>query len=208
MTQGTTAKALPLVGDGTRERLIEGTLSTLRDRGLAGTSSRAIARASGVNLGGITYHFGSKEELVARSLLRAIRGWLEPALSLLAQDADPATRMIGAVQALQDSFERARDMLPVYLEALVQAPRYETLRRGVAELFGEVRSFLSAQVAELKAIGFLPAWIDPDAMAMLLIACADGLALHAAIDPDRIDHQAVGAQVVQLLLAARARPGA
>src|SRR5712691_3142440 len=122
--------------EGTRQRLIEGTLRSLKANGLSGTTSRAIAAAAGVNLGGITYHFGSKDELVAQALLVAIRGWIEPALEALRREAPAATRMMAAVQALQDSFERARDLLPVYLEALVHANRNDTLRHGVDELLG------------------------------------------------------------------------
>ena len=187
---------------GTSDRLIEGTIATLRERGLGGTTSREIARASGVNLAGITYHFGSKDELVAQALLQAIRGWLEPAVAILRQDLHPALRMIGAVQALQESFERARDLLPVYLEALVQAPRADSLRTGVEELFAELRGFLAGQISELKRMDFLPAWIEPDAMAMLLVATGDGLALHAAIEPNAVDHHAVAGQAMQLLLSA------
>jgi len=186
----------------TRDRLIQGTIATLKARGLHDTTSREVARASGVNLAGITYHFGSKDELVAQALLQAIRGWVEPAMSILREDIHPALRMIGAVQALQASFERARDVLPVYLEALVQAPRADTLRTGVEALFAELRGFLSGQIGELKKMGFLPAWIDPEAMAMLLVATGDGLALHAALEPDAVDHHAVAGQAMQLLLSA------
>jgi AcrR family transcriptional regulator len=191
---------------GTKEQLIQGTLLVLAERGLAGTSSREIARASGVNLAGITYHFGSKDELVAQALLQAIRGWLEPALSALRQDAPPPLRMIGAVQALQSAFEGAQDLLPVYLEALVHAARTDALRQGVQEMFGELRGFLTAQIVELKTTGFLPAWVDPEAMATLLVATGDGLALHAAIQPNAVHHQAVAAQAMQLLLSARTQP--
>jgi AcrR family transcriptional regulator len=186
----------------TRRRLLNGALAVLSDRGLHRTTSREIARASGVNLAGITYHFGSKDELVAQALLGAIRGWVEPALVTLRKDLHPALRMIGAVQALQDSFERARALLPVYLEALVQAARTDTLRRGVEDLFAELRGFLAGQIGELKRMGFLPAWIEPQAMATLLVATGDGLALHAALEPRAIDHHAVAGQAMQLLLSA------
>lgn len=186
----------------TRARLIEGTLRVLAERGRDGASSRAIAAASGVNLAGITYHFGSKDELVSEALLEAARGWVKPALEALRAEADPATRMIRAVQALQDSFVRARDLLPVYLEALVHAPRSDRLRGGIDQLFGELRGFLAAEIASLRRSGFLPAWIDPEPMAMLIVATGDGLALHSALDPDAVMPQAVASQAVQLLLAA------
>jgi AcrR family transcriptional regulator len=198
----TPSRVAPPGSAGTQERLIEGTIAILRERGLRGTTSREIARASGVNLAGITYHFGSKDELVAQALLEAIRSWVEPALAILRQDLHPALRMIAAIQALQDSFERARDLLPVYLEALVQAPRTDALRAGVEKLFAELRGFLAGQIGELKRMGFLPAWVEPQAMATLLVATADGLALHAALDPDSVDHHAVAGQAMQMLLSA------
>jgi AcrR family transcriptional regulator len=191
----------------TRARLIAGTLEILKAGGLAGTTSRAIAAASGVNLGGITYHFGSKDELVAQALLDAIRSWIDPALEALRRDAPPAVRMMEAVQALQSSFERARDLLPVYLEALVQANRSESLRRGVEQLLGELRRFLAEQIGELRSSGFLPGWVDPPAMASLLLATGDGLALHAATDADSVDQRAVAGQAMQVLLAVSTGPG-
>lgn len=53
------------------------------------------------------------------------------------------------------------------------------------------------------ASGSLPAWVDPDAMAHLLVAMADGIALHAVLQPDAVDPQALVAQALTLLLAAR-----
>lgn len=187
----------------TEERLLAGTLDCLRLNGLRGTTSRAIAAAAGVNLGAITYHFGSKDELVAKALVQAVRGWLAPALDMLRRDMDPAERLVAAVAELQRTFAEARDMLPVYLEALVAASRDDTLRRGVEELFTEVRSFLSSQLREERDAGLLPPWVDPDAFAMLFVATADGIGLHAAIEPDAVQPDALAAQAIQVLLAAR-----
>jgi hypothetical protein len=128
---------------------------------------------------------------------------MEPALEVLRRDIDPAERLLAAVEHLRSAFEGAREMLPVYLEALVAAPRHDTLRRGVESLLGEVRTFLSAQLREQQAADYLPSWVDPDAMATLLVSTADGIALHAALEPDAVDPGALSAQAVQLLLAAR-----
>ncbi|MGH2794646.1 MAG: TetR/AcrR family transcriptional regulator [Actinomycetota bacterium] len=187
----------------TEARLIGGAQECLRQYGLRGTTSRAIAAAAGVNLGAITYHFGSKDELVAQALLETVRGWLAPAMAILKREMDPAERLVAAVAELQRTFTEAREMLPVYLEALVSASRNDTLKRGVEELFGEVRSFLSAQLREQQVAGMLPQWVAPDAFAMLLVATADGIGLHAAIEPGAVDPNALASQAVQLLLASR-----
>jgi AcrR family transcriptional regulator len=188
----------------TKARLLDGALAVLATRGLAGTTSREIAAASGVNLAGITYHFGSKDRLIMEALMTTIRRWLAPALEVLKQNTDPVSRMVGAVDALQTSFDRARDLLPLYVEALAQAAREPRLRRAVTELYAELRTFLTTQIRELRSTGFLPQWVDPEQMALLLVASADGLALHAAVEPAAVDHRAVAPQVIQMLLSARA----
>jgi hypothetical protein len=142
---------------------------------------------------------------VSRALLAAIRGWIDPVLEILRADMDPIMRLVAAVQTLQTSYEQAREMLPVYLEALVLAPRNDTLRRGVEELFGELRTTVTRQLREQKDAGTLPAWVEPEAMATLFIAAGDGIALHTALEANRIDHHAVASQAMQLLLAARDR---
>jgi AcrR family transcriptional regulator len=187
----------------TRARLIAGATECLRRFGLRGTTSRAIAAAAGANLGAITYHFGSKDELVAQALLETVRGWLAPAMAILKRDMDPAERLVAAVAELQRTFTEARDMLPVYLEALVSASRNDTLKRGVEDLFGDVRACLSAQLQEQQIAGTLPSWVDPDSFAMLLVATADGIGLHAAIEPDAVNPNALASQAIQLLLASR-----
>ncbi len=48
----------------TRQRLLDGAVQTLRDKGIAGTSARSIASTTGVNQGLIFYHFGSVDELI------------------------------------------------------------------------------------------------------------------------------------------------
>ncbi|MGH2785521.1 MAG: TetR/AcrR family transcriptional regulator [Actinomycetota bacterium] len=193
----------PEAGPTTESRLLAGATECLRRYGLNGTTSRAIAAAAGANLGAITYHFGSKDELVAQALLETVRGWLAPAMAILKRDMDPAERLVAAVAELQRTFTEAREILPVYLEALVSASRNDTLKRGVEELFTEVRRFLSAQLREQRDAGQLPRWVDPDAFAMLLVATADGIGLHAALEPDAVQPDALAAQAVQLLLASR-----
>jgi len=181
-------------------------LESVADRGLAGATSRDIARRANTNLQAITYHFGSKDELVALALLQAFRAWIAPAVEVLRSGQDPIPRMVGAVQALQDAFERSGPLRAGYLEALVQANRSDTVRAGVHETLGELRSLLTEQIDSLRAGSFLPAWIEPDAMATLLLATADGLALHAALDPESVDHRRVSAQAMQMLLSIAAEP--
>lgn len=185
----------------TRARLLQGTLACLRSRGLAGTTSRDIAAAAGVNVAAITYHYGSKDELVSRALLQAVRAWLEPARQVLARAGAPAAIALEAIELLRRSFDDASELLPAYFEALLQAPRRASLRQGVEQLLGELHGLLRAGMQRQQAAGLLPAWVEPDSMAALFLALADGVALHAALGPVSVDHAAIAGQVAHLLLA-------
>ena len=56
----------------TRQRLIDGTIETIRRHGLAGTSARSIATTAGLNQALVFYHFGSVHDLLKAACLAAI----------------------------------------------------------------------------------------------------------------------------------------
>lgn len=184
-----------------RQRLLTATRECLARRGLAATTSRHIAGAADANLAAITYYFGSKDELVAAALLGGIREWLTPAIDVLAGDGDPAARTMAAIQTLTTTFERRRADAAVYLEALLQAPRMEPLQRGLLELWGDLRRLLADQMSEMQGEGVLPGWVEPQVMASLLIAVANGLVLQVTIDGGGPPLAAMAGQFGSLLLA-------
>lgn len=190
------------VATSTTGRLVEATVTCLRRHGLAATTSRHIAAEAGVNLAAITYHFGSKDALVAEALLDAVRRWAEPVLTALRSDADPATKLTATLATAVSSFEQLADLLPVYLEGLVQAPRAPSLAAGLGALRREVGDLLAAELTRLRDSGVLPAWVDPATMATVLVALADGLALRASLEPS-VDAGRIADQVGRLLLSAR-----
>lgn len=190
----------------TRSRLLEATRRCIAANGLAGTTSRDITSTANVNLAAITYHFGSKEELVAQALLEGLRDWLEPALDVLTSDRDPPTRATLAIQALLQSFEEQRQDALGYLQALVEAPRIEPLHAGLIEIWSNLRSVLGDQIVAMQESGELDAWVRPDAMAGVIVAIANGLVLQVTVDPDGPALTDMAAQFGSLLLNARS-PG-
>ena len=188
----------------TKDRLVGATVTCLRRQGLAATTSRHIAAEAGVNLAAITYHFGSKDALVAEALLDAVRRWLEPVLVALRGDADPATKLAATVSAAVWSFEELAPLLPVYVEGLVHAARAPSLAAGLESLRREVSDLLTAEVTRLRGDGVVPDWLEPATMATVLVALADGLALRAALEPS-VDARRVAGQVSALLLSAQGK---
>jgi AcrR family transcriptional regulator len=193
----------------TRRQLVEAARRCVREKGLAGATSREITAAAGVNLAAITYHFGSKDDLLAEALFAEIDRRVKPALELLDPDGDPTTGMIQAVQELMAEFERSRRDTVVYLEALLLATRDARYRRRALKLYRSIGRRLEELITGLRDSGVVPAWVEPAAMASLVLAVANGIALQTRLDPGGPRHDALAGQFAGLLLAAAAaRPPA
>ena len=52
-------------GDGPRIAIVDATVLTLAEAGFSGTSARAVAKRADVAPGGVFYHFGSMDDLLA-----------------------------------------------------------------------------------------------------------------------------------------------
>ena len=185
----------------TATRLLDATRTCIAERGVAGTTSREITTTAGANLQAITYHFGSKDRLVAQALVETVREWVAPALAVMSEPGDPASQMLAAVQALTTHFERRRAEAPALLEALVTAPRIPELRTAVLDLWNDLRSELAAHIGVLKESGHVPAWVEPATMATLLIAVANGLVLQVTVDRVGPSMPALAGQFAGLLVA-------
>lgn len=175
----------------------------MAEHGIAGTTSRAIATEAGANLAAITYHFASKDALVVEALLSGVREWLRPALEALTGDGDPVVRSLAGIQRLTEGYAAHRKFAPALLEALVYAPHSAELHTGIVELWDDVRTHLADDMTEMVEHDDLPGWVDPDVMATLFIAVAQGLVLQATVDPDGPDVASMAGQFALLLLAAR-----
>ena len=173
---------------------------------MAKTTSRLIAGAAGVNLGSITYYFGSKDELLAEALFGELSTRVAPVMDTLEGDDPAPARLLSAVQGLIAEFESSAADVPVYLNALVLSTEPGPLADRARALLADLQQRLASVIAQLKADGVIAAWVDPGPMASLLIAAANGIALQTQLDPDGPAAAQLAGQLASLLLAASTGP--
>jgi AcrR family transcriptional regulator len=188
---------------GARDRLVAAAGALIAEGGVAAATSRAITDRAGENLGSITYYFGSKNALVSEALVLQARRLLQPVLDDLAGDGAPGARLAAAVARLTAIATERRDELAAYVQCLARCAHDDDLAAEVRDLWADVRGQLAAQIADQKATGDLPDWVDPEAAAALVVALATGVAAGTAVDPEGTDPAAIGVQFAHLLLAAR-----
>lgn len=185
----------------TRQRLLDATVASLRARGVDGLTSREIAGAAGVNLQAITYHFGSKDALVAEALTELVRERLDPVRDALEAPGEPSERLFHALTTISTAFDVSRADLQAYADAVAAASTNAELAESLGGLHDELVAYLARLITEMRHEGYIQPWVEPEPMAAVLIALGDGIAAQSRLrDPDV---PAMLDQVALLLLSAR-----
>lgn len=170
-----------------RELLLAAARRLLEERGYAHITARDLVTASGTNLASIGYHFGSKEALLNEAIEAAFTDWANQLAAFVMSDPDatPLQRASATWVATVREMPAHRTILQAYVEALAQALRVPELRSQLAAHYGRARQMVAALVAASLGDGW--AADDPRcaAVATLVIAACDGLALQSLLDPDR-----------------------
>jgi AcrR family transcriptional regulator len=123
---------------GTKERIVDAALGTLKTNGFAGTSAREIAKTGGFNQALIFYHFGSVQNLL-----------------LAALDVVSERRL----RAYHPAFERARTLSE--LAVLARDIYREDLENGYVTVLGEmVAGGVSNLELGRQVVARLEPWVE------------------------------------------------
>ena len=161
-----------------RSGLIEGTLRCLERLPPERVTARAIADESGANLASITYHFGSKDELVTEAVIAGLDRWLAQIARRLDElDARaPEDRFRAAFAVVADSRRHHEGLARTFLGAMAKASHDERVRELLTEGFRRTRG----EVATVLGLGTDAAGRDA---AGLVLALFNGLLFQSLVDP-------------------------
>jgi AcrR family transcriptional regulator len=169
-----------------REKLIQGALKCLREKGYANTTARDLVEASGTNLASIGYHFGSKEALLNEAISRGMATWTETVeREVFAKAyASPDERLKGLLSGMIDRFDELRPYLLSFVEAFAPAVRSPELRESMADAYREARR-AGRRMFEwsLEENGAPGRSAEAAVLASLLLAVCDGLILQWLLEP-------------------------
>jgi TetR/AcrR family transcriptional regulator, regulator of biofilm formation and stress response len=167
----------------TRRAILDATLRILRDHGLAELTHRAVAAEAGVSLALTSYHFASKENLIAEALELAAAGTTERLEQVAAElRSEPGTLTPEAVAERLCDLEMGRlgdDRLAVMsvVELSLAAARRPQLRE-TAVRWGEG---YNAIVIDLLERCGAP---DPAAAGTIVVGTLEGLVFLQLVEAD------------------------
>jgi len=177
-------------------RIVEAMRRSVARRGTAGSTFDHVAREAGVSRGLLHYYFGTKEQL----LVEAVRRECEVRMELLEQriaGARTAEDFIGLMaQNLQETVREDPDFVTLMFELFTLSRRNEDIAVEYAELLRRTRGQVADMLALAQREGVVRLHAQPDAVAEILFALADGFALRMLTEPDRDFETTVRAGIV------------
>ncbi|HJZ84579.1 MAG TPA: TetR/AcrR family transcriptional regulator [Polyangia bacterium] len=167
----------------TVQKIVEGTIRCLIEKGYTQTTISDIAAASGVSRGALSHHFATKESLILEVLNRVLQDKADQFVRRLPQEAT-----LALVDFALDEVFRAYTEQPVfmvYIDLWAQARWNPKLREVIREHFRVVRRII-ARIVE-RDFAQLGPITDGDTIGLLLLTVVEGIALQYLTDPDTVD---------------------
>jgi AcrR family transcriptional regulator len=173
-----------LAGD-KAQRIVDAMRASVGRRGAAGATFDHVAREAGVSRGLLHYYFGTKERL----LVEVVRRDTEIRMAALDEalaDAHTADDFIDAlVRSLEDLVEHDPEFVTLWFELFTASRRNQEIGAEVAELTRRTREHVADVFEAKQREGVLRLHDEPDAVATILFALADGIAMRMLLEPER-----------------------
>jgi TetR/AcrR family transcriptional regulator, regulator of biofilm formation and stress response len=161
-----------------RGAILEATIRIVTSEGLAAVTHRAVAKEAGVPLAATTYYFSSKDELIGEALDILVADEIDRLAARARELGDEIRSPRAAAAAVAEVLFPDTDAvggLLAKLELYLEAARRPGLQKTAAH-WHQAFTELGRESLALAGVE------DPDRLAPLLVAAADGILMHALSD--------------------------
>jgi AcrR family transcriptional regulator len=183
MEAATTDAPRRLEGD-KAQRIIAAMRSSVGRRGAAGSTFDHVAREAGVSRGLLHYYFGSKERLLVEVVRHDCEVRNRNMDARLAQASTLDAILDALVVGLNEFLEDEAGGQAVIYEMLSASRHSEEIRAELAELYRQWRERLAGWLRIKERDGVIRLQAEPEAVASILFALADGFGIQSLSDPD------------------------
>src|SRR5690349_6773595 len=163
-----------------RELIVAAARTSVLERGLAATSVREVARAAGVSIGTVTYHFSGIDELLTEVLRVTLRDFYRPRRRRLGADVTALDRL----QILIDdhfSSPELYEQCVIWMEYWPRAIHVPSARAWRHRRYATYRRYIARVLASGAAAGEFTV-DDPEQLATEFLALFDGLSVALVVE--------------------------
>lgn len=173
----------------TADKLMQAAADLVVEEGWGSVTTRGVAERAGVRPGLVHYHFETVEHLKRAAVTTRFERELERVVGNLEEHTP--REIIQSAAAWIAGMGEGDSLSLLLIESLPPAARDQSMRVDFSAMLGRFRDRLADRIRSCHPAPAAP----PEALAMLVAAVLDGLALHVLAQPD-LD---VGAAVHPLL---------
>ena len=167
------------------QRIVDAMRASVGARGATASTFDHVAREAGVSRGLLHYYFGTKERLLVEVVRRDCDLRME-LLSATVAGVEDADALLGALaQSLQEMLVETPEFFAILLELHTLGRHNAEIASELAELHRRVRGHLTGLLARAQDEGAVRLAAEPEVVAQVLFALADGLALWMQSEPER-----------------------
>ncbi len=163
-----------------RKRFIEAAYTILSERGIEEATIKEIARLAGVSSGLFSYYFASKDELLLAVLQEAGARFKQRLLQALQPGRPLQNFPAAALAAMQDMPKKEPAWYRLRYEFYALGLRDPHFLRAVGALLAHIQQEIAQTLQHLTGVPETQA----QAVAAVILACFDGLALQQLTRPE------------------------
>jgi AcrR family transcriptional regulator len=167
------------------QRIVDAMRASVGERGAAASTFDHVAREAGVSRGLLHYYFGTKERLLVEVCRRDCDIRMEMLDVAFAASANADELVAALVRSLEEWVAEDPGFIALIFELFTSSRHNEEIAAGLRDLNGRVLAHVAEQLEAKAAEGTIRLAADPEAVAGVLFAMADGLALRMLAEPDR-----------------------
>jgi AcrR family transcriptional regulator len=165
----------------TRQRIVEAAWGVIAERGLAGLTTREVARAAGISHGMCHYYFESKDDMVLAVVDQARRYWIDPLEDLVDGSGSPQDKLEAVIRWMAEP--ATREVMRVHLQLMAHSEFDDRLRDRMSKEYARWHRGYIRLFRQLKEGGSLLRNASVETLGIGLATLADGLVDQQSLDP-------------------------
>jgi AcrR family transcriptional regulator len=194
-------RQVPIESESRKDALVAAAFRVIATRGFEGLRTREVAASVGVNIATLHYYFPRKEDLI-RGVVAHAMGRFRSTLGGAGSAEDQLrAHFLGLRRLARDEPE----LFAVMAELAIRGARDASLRKIVGGTDDAWRAMLKTLLRRAQAERAVPAAVDPDGMAAVVVAALKGTFMLPAAEPENVERTIRQLESLVGLRAARSK---
>lgn len=166
-----------------REQILDAAIACFARNGFHQTTMADIAAEAGISPGAIYRYFASKEDVIEASAQAGRQGRAER-FQAARQRGDPLQVLDELVDVYVGRATHPDTLMRLGVQLVGEASHNSRVREALRSHWADLLGWFEEIVRRAQVQGEINPALDPSAVARLLVATLDGLAVHQTVDPD------------------------